>query len=91
MKVVVQICGSNPCTGTFAAQGLSRGYYPLTSMAQQVTLTTTAGETVSTISFSTLAFNPLKAVNALLLSLTNSVTTLSSNYQLTLVSNKIPI
>jgi hypothetical protein len=91
MKVVVQICGSNPCTGTFTAQGLSRGYYSLTSMAQQVTLTTKAGETVSTTSFSTLAFNPLKAANPLLLSLTNSVTTLSSNYQLTLVSNKVPI
>lgn len=91
MKVVVQICGSNPCSGKFIARGLSRGYYPLTSMSQTITLSTTAGNTVATTAFSTLAFNPTQPTNPLALALTNSVTTLSSNYKLTIASDKVPI
>ena len=35
-QITLQICGSNPCSGTVVISGLTRGYYPLTTMTQTV-------------------------------------------------------
>jgi hypothetical protein len=90
-QIVVSICGGNPCTGSISIVGLNRGYYTLAAMTQTVAITTNAGDSVASSAFSVLQYSPTKATHVLGLALSNSVTTLSSNYILTLVSDKIPI
>lgn len=89
-QVVVNICGSNPCSNTITISGLLRGYNPLAAMTQNVLLTTQAGDPIANSNFSILQFNPTKATNSLAISIPNSVTTLNSNYIIDFVSSYIP-
>ena len=71
--------------------GLTRGYYPLTTMTQTVQIATTGSDSVATTSFSVLQENVIKNNQPLAITVSNSVTTLSSSYVFKFTSNKIPI
>ena len=90
VQIVINICGSNPCSSSLTISGLLRGYNPLTAMTQTLLLTSQAGDSIASTSFSVLAYNPTKASKNLAMSLTNSVTTQTSNYVVDFVSAYIP-
>ena len=91
-QITVQLCGtSNPCSGTISIGGLIRGYYPLTTMTQTIEITTQGADSIAVSSFSALQFNPVKRTSPLGISLTNSVTTLKSQYIFTFTSDKVPV
>ena len=71
--------------------GLIRGYYPLSTMTQTIELSTTGSNSIATNSFSVLLENPVSGSHTLEMVVSNSVTTLTSSYVFTFVSEKIPI
>lgn len=44
LKLVIQICGTNPCSGNLKIGGLLRGYNPLSVMTQKIQLTTQSND-----------------------------------------------
>ena len=52
--LTIQICGSNPCSGSVVISGLTRGYYPLSTMSQVVQISTVNSYSVATTTFSVL-------------------------------------
>ena len=90
-QITLQICGSNPCSGTVVISNLIRSYYPLTTMTQTIQLATTGSDSIATNSFSVIQDNSVKNSQNLVISVSNSVTTLSSSYVFNFISDKIPI
>ena len=91
-QISIQICtNGNPCTGKIFISGLVRGYYPLSSSTQTITITTTNSDIVATNTLPVTSYTPTKATNSLGISLSNSVTTLTSSYTFAMVSTRVPI
>jgi len=59
-------------------------------MTQNMQITTVFGESVSTYSFNIINYNVARSSKSLGISLSNSVTTLNSNYVFTFTSQNIP-
>jgi hypothetical protein len=89
-QIAINICGGSNCAGSITVSGLRKGFSPLTAMTQNIQITTVYGDSVSTSTFNIMQFNVVRASKSLGLSLSNSVTTLSSNYVLDFVSSSVP-
>lgn len=59
-------------------------------MIQNMQITTVFGESVSSYSFNVISYNVAKSTKSLGINLSNSVTTLNSNYVFTFTSQNIP-
>lgn len=89
-QIAINICGGSNCAGSITVSGLRKGFNPLSSLTQNIQITTIWGDLVSTSTFNAIQFNVLKANRPLNLSLTNSVTTLTSNYLIDFISASVP-
>lgn len=89
-QIVIQMCGGTPCSTSLTIQGLRKGFNPLISMSQTVQITTAFEELVSSTTFSVMSYNVIKSTQVLLMKLSNSVTTQSSNYFIDFISNSTP-
>jgi hypothetical protein len=89
-QIAIDICGGKSCSTTITISGLRKGFSPLSSLSQNIQITTGFGDSVSSSTFNVMQFNVAKAMNTLKLNLSNSVTTLNSNYVINFVSNNVP-
>jgi hypothetical protein len=89
-QIAINICGGNSCSNTLTISGLRKGFNPLTSLNQNIQITTAYGDSVSASTFNIMQFNVAKMANNLKLNLSNSVTTLNSNYIIDFISALIP-
>lgn len=89
-QIAINICGGSNCAGSIIISGLRKGFNPLSSLTQNIQITTIWGDSVSTSTFNAIQFNVAKANRPLTLSLSNSVTTLTSNYVIDFVSASLP-
>lgn len=79
-QIAINICGGSNCAGSIIISGLRKSLNPLTALTQNIQINTVFGDSVSTSTFNAMQFNAARASRTLGLSLTNSVTTLNSNY-----------
>lgn len=89
-QIAIDICGSNSCGTSLIINGIRKGFSPLTNMIQNMQITTVYGESVSSYSFNVISYNVVRSTKALGINLSNSVTTLNSNYVFTFSSQNIP-
>jgi hypothetical protein len=89
-QIAIDICGSNSCGTNLIISGIRKGFSPLSNMVQNIQITTVYGESVSSFSFNVISYNVVRSTRALGISLSNSVTTLNSNYVFTFTSQNIP-
>ncbi len=89
-QIAINICGGANCAGSITISGLRKGFNPLSALNQNIQITTVWGDSVSTSTFNAIQFNVAKASRPLTLSLSNSVTTLSSNYVIGFISAAVP-
>lgn len=89
-QIAINICGGSNCAGSITISGLRKGFNPLSSLTQNIQITTVWGDSVSTSTFNAIQFNVAKVNRPLTLSLSNSVTTLTSNYVIDFISASVP-
>lgn len=89
-QIVIRICGTSSCNGNIIVQGLRKSFSPVSSLTQNVQTTTIDNDLIATSTFSTSQFNTAKTSKTLSLNLSNSVTTLNSNYALSFTSVNLP-
>lgn len=89
-QIAINICGGSNCAGSITITGLRKGFSSLTALTQNIQITSQGGDLVSTSTFNIMQYNVARVTPTLKLNLTNSVTTLNSNYIIDFVSSNIP-
>lgn len=89
-QIAINICGGSNCAGSITITGLRKGFNTLTALTQNIQITSQGGDLVSTSTFNIMQYNVAKVTPTLKLNLTNSVTTLNSNYVIDFISSNIP-
>lgn len=90
-SIVITICNAGTCPSSINITGLRRGFTPLTTMMQNVTISTLAGDKMAENNFSALGYNPIMSVNSISMILSNSYTYSVSSYTINFLSSCIPI
>lgn len=90
LQIVINICGTTFCPSFINITGLRKALNPLSNCMQTITVTTSSGDDIASSSFTVMQYNPTKITNTLILALSNSVATQTSNYNFNFISSKIP-